>query len=96
MYSISNVAVVVAEKVGTITMKQIYREACEMARTWTFWGSAWNIVCFGEGMLRSCSGKMSILESNHLYDLFSQEEFTGDFLDHLTCHPGLYMRDEIC
>jgi hypothetical protein len=94
MYSISNVVAGVAEKVGTITMNGRYIERLAKWHELGRFGKA--LVCSCEGMLRSCSGKMSILESNHLYDLFSQEEFTGDFLDHLTCHPGLYMRDEIC
>jgi hypothetical protein len=49
MYSISNVAARVAKKVGTITMNCLYREAREMAWTWTFWESAGKIVCSGGG-----------------------------------------------
>jgi len=89
MHSESNVAGGVAKRVGTITMNGIYMERLakwhELGRSGKALGTLYAPV---QGMLRSCSGNMSILEPNHLYDLFRQEEFTGDFLSHLCAIPG--------
>jgi hypothetical protein len=97
MYLISNVAADVAKKVRTVTMHGRYMERLAKWHELGRFGKALGILYAPvEVMLRSCYGNMSILESNLLYDLFSQVEFTGDFLRHLMCHPGLYMRDQIC
>jgi hypothetical protein len=91
------VAAGVAKKAGTITMNGKYIERLAKWHELGLFGKALGTLYAPvEALLRSCYGNMSILESNLLYDLLSQEEFTGDFLRHLMCHPGLYMRDQIC